>query len=233
MSLTRIRDTAVEIIRNLPNRPTGTGHMTAAALKMAFDQAAENIKNAVNQMIGQLEDAGGAAEIGFQRSTAVPADDVQSAIENVQGQIAGVSQGAVPNGSITAEKMAAGAAGFRNVTSLLSITKVYEGYPCDISALRFMFSAALNLMIVEGTVGFTKSGSGGFSSRYTVTGPFNFGYHGGLISQESEQGNPRVNVSPLGDDILIDLILNNVPDDLYQNYAAIDLSAWLFCEEAT
>jgi len=110
MSLTRIRDTAVEIIRNLPNRPTGFGgRMSAAALKMAFDQAAENIKNAVNQMIGELEGTGGAAEIGFQRSTGVPADTVQSAIENVQQQLAGASQGAVPNNSISTEKLVDGA----------------------------------------------------------------------------------------------------------------------------
>lgn len=109
MSLTKIKDAAVKIIRELPNRPTGTGYMSAAALKAAFDQAAENIKEAVNQMIGQLENSGGAAEIGFQSSTEVPADNVQEAVENVQEQIAGVSQGAVANGSITAEKMAAGA----------------------------------------------------------------------------------------------------------------------------
>lgn len=109
MSFQKIRDTAVEIIRNLPNRPTGTGHMTAAALKMAFDQAAENIKKCFNDLIDELGSDEAAENIGFMRSNSVPADTVQDAIENVQGQIAGVSQGAVADNSITTAKLQDGA----------------------------------------------------------------------------------------------------------------------------
>ena len=162
MSLTRIRDTAVEIIRNLPNRPTGFGgRMSAAALKMAFDQAAENIKNAVNQMIGELEGTGGAAEIGFQRSTGVPADTVQSAIENVQQQLAGASQGAVPNNSISTEKLADDAFEWVNLVepeeweyNRLQPTTQTD---YDSNALDFYYCKKLGLMYVAGWVEFEIS----------------------------------------------------------------------------
>ncbi len=172
MSLTRIRDTAVEIIRNLPNRPTGLGgRMSAAALKMAFDQAAENIKNAVNQMIGELEGTGGAAEIGFQRSTGVPAENVQDAIENVQQQLAGASQGAVPNNSISTEKLVDGAVTEDKlldgaVTAEKIASSVFEwveltnstpiqptsGKDYESNTLRFYYCSALKLIHVVGDV---------------------------------------------------------------------------------
>lgn len=123
MSFTRIRDAAVKVIRNLPNRPTGTGYMSAVALKAAFDQAAENIKETVNKFMDDVEATSGAAQIGFQRSSAVPADNVQEAIENVQEQLQGISQGSVANNSITAEKLAPGA--LRNwvdVSSQITLT---------------------------------------------------------------------------------------------------------------
>lgn len=174
MSLTRIRDAAVRVIRDLPNRPTGTGHMSAAALKAAFDQAAENIKTAVNQMIGQLESSGGAAEIGFRRSAEVPADTVQDAIENVQSQIAGVALGSIPDGSITPEKMQAGLLGLTDVTSLMTFTPKNSNYYPVTNKMKFWFSPLLNMMFVTGEIEFTKAGTGYFAIRYDITGPFTF-----------------------------------------------------------
>lgn len=159
MSLTRIRDTAVEIIRNLPNRPTGFGgRMSAAALKMAFDQAAENIKNAVNQMIGELEGTGGAAEIGFQRSTGVPADNVQDAIENVQQQLQDSVQDprVLPNGSVTTEKLDSDAMGWEDVTETIDpqTSDPFTGAD-SYCGLTFMYSPVLKMMAVNGDVAFT------------------------------------------------------------------------------
>ena len=66
-------------------------------------------KTAINKLIAALGASTAAGNIGFARSTGVPADTVQGAIENVQSQIAGVALGSIPDGSITAQQLAASA----------------------------------------------------------------------------------------------------------------------------
>lgn len=192
MSLTRIKDAAVRVIRELPNRPTGTGHMTAAALKAAFDQAAENIKTAVNQMISQLESSGGAAEIGFRRSAEVPADTVQDAIENVQSQIAGVALGSIPDGSITSSKLQSDSitenkikdgsvtnlkiakdALLEEVTDRVTLTGITRDgvTPARISTFEFFYCRALGIVFVRGYMNLTVlAGDNSVEQHYSWNG---------------------------------------------------------------
>lgn len=158
MSFIRIADSVTRVIRNLPNRPTGTGYMTAAALKASFDQAAEAIKDAFNLLLDQLEAATAAAKIGFESSVEVPASTVQTAIEEVQRQLAGITQGAVANGSITAEKLASDAFDWTDVSEDL---EDYTGSDYTSNDLKIYYCAPLKMMRVEGWVRFTPTSSAG------------------------------------------------------------------------
>ena len=128
MAYSKITDD-MNIIQALPDEPNDVGGLTAAQLKAKFDEAGNKIKAAFNNLVDELngmESGSSASEISFTRSAGVPAENVQDAIENVQSQIAGVSQGAVADGSIntlkladgavTAEKLAIDAIGWKKLT---------------------------------------------------------------------------------------------------------------------
>jgi len=68
----------------------------------------DETQTAFNNLVDDLESLS-AENIPFTSSTAVPASDVQSAIVNVQQQVAEASAATIPNGSITDEKFAPGA----------------------------------------------------------------------------------------------------------------------------
>ena len=108
MAFDRMTDD-MNIISKLPDEPNDEGGMTASALKATFDKAGTLAKTAINKLIAALGASTAAGNIGFARSTGVPADTVQGAIENVQSQIAGVALGSIPDGSITAQQLAGGA----------------------------------------------------------------------------------------------------------------------------
>lgn len=99
----------MDIIQALPDEPNDVGGLTAAQLKAKFDEAGNKIKAAFNNLVDELNTSGtgasSASEISFRATTGVPEDNVQGAIENVQEQIAGISQGAVADGSITTVKL--------------------------------------------------------------------------------------------------------------------------------
>lgn len=94
-----------DVIKKLSNFPNRIDRLKATQLKAMFDQAAKNVQEDVKRLVSELGASTAAGNIGFARSTEVPADTVQDAIENVQSQIAGVAMGDVPNGSVTAEKL--------------------------------------------------------------------------------------------------------------------------------
>ena len=108
MAFDRMTDD-MNIISKLPDEPNDEGGMTASALKATFDKAGTLAKTAINKLIAALGASTAAGNIGFARSTEVPADNVKDAIENVQSQIAGVALGSIPDGSITAQQLAGGA----------------------------------------------------------------------------------------------------------------------------
>lgn len=98
-----------DVIKKLSNFPNRIDRLKATQLKAMFDQAAKNVQEDVKRLVSELGASTAAGNIGFARSTEVPADNVQDAIENVQSQIAGVALGSIPDGSITAQQLAGGA----------------------------------------------------------------------------------------------------------------------------
>jgi hypothetical protein len=99
----------MNIISKLDDEPNDVGGLSAASLKAKFDLAGNLLKKALNDLVAALGENAAAKNIGFAPTTAVNADNVQDAIENVQSQIAGVSQGGIADGAVTAAKIADGA----------------------------------------------------------------------------------------------------------------------------
>ena len=99
----------MNIISKLDDEPNDVGGLSAASLKAKFDLAGNLLKKALNDLVAALGNNAAAKNIGFAPTTAVNKTNVQDAIENVQSQIAGVSQGGIADGAITTAKIADGA----------------------------------------------------------------------------------------------------------------------------
>lgn len=174
MAYSKITDD-MDIIQALPDEPNDVGGLTAAQLKAKFDEAGNKIKTAFNNLVDELnsEESGesiSASAVSFNSTSGVQEDNVQDAIENVQGQLAGISQGSVANGSITtvkldnsavtteklangsvtSAKLAAGAIGWRKLTASefgviadtnVSSVKSLDAYYCKaLGLVRFQLS---------------------------------------------------------------------------------------------
>lgn len=101
----------MNIISKLDDEPNDVGGLSAASLKAKFDLAGNLLKKALNDLVAALGNNAAAKNIGFAPTTAVNKTNVQDAIENVQSQIADVSQSGIADASVTAEKIADGAVG--------------------------------------------------------------------------------------------------------------------------
>lgn len=113
----------MNIISKLDDEPNDVGGLSAASLKAKFDLAGNLLKKALNDLVAALGNNAAAKNIGFAPTTAVNADNVQDAIENVQSQIAGVSQSGIADASVTAAKIADGAVG---TAALADATVTYD-----------------------------------------------------------------------------------------------------------
>ena len=105
-------------------------------LQCLFDE----MRDAFNAFLAGLA----AGDIPFEASAAIDEDNVQDAIENVQEQLEGISQGAVPDGSITAAKLADGAA---------TEDKIGSG---AVTAAKLSDGAVLGAKLADGAVSSTK-----------------------------------------------------------------------------
>ena len=101
----------MNIISKLDDEPNDVGGLSAASLKAKFDLAGNLLKKALNDLVAALGNNAAAKSIGFTPTTAVNKTNVQDAIENVQSQIAAVSQAGIADGAVTAAKIADGAVG--------------------------------------------------------------------------------------------------------------------------
>ena len=101
----------MNIISKLDDEPNDVGGLSAASLKAKFDLAGNLLKKALNDLVAALGNNAAAKSIGFTPTTAVNKTNVQDAIENVQSQIADVSQAGIADGAVTAAKIADGAVG--------------------------------------------------------------------------------------------------------------------------
>ena len=115
-------------ISRLSNYPNRIERLRAAQLKEKFDEDAKTVMGAVKRLIKELGMETAAKNIGFKKTTAVNASDVQSAIEAVQAQIAGVSQSGIADAAITAQKIADGAVTTPKITDgAVTTQKIEDG----------------------------------------------------------------------------------------------------------
>ena len=108
MAFTRMT-ASVENVSALANKPNveGTPPLNPDQLKAVFDKAGVDIQDYINNTLLDEMEADGAENIGVTEITGVNGDTVQDALEDLKSQLDGVSQGSVPVGSITTEKLAA------------------------------------------------------------------------------------------------------------------------------
>ena len=99
----------MNIISKLDDEPNDVGGLSAASLKAKFDLAGNLLKKALNDLVAALGGESAAKCIGFVATDAVNKTNVQEAIEDVQAQIAGVSQAGIADGAVTTGKLADGA----------------------------------------------------------------------------------------------------------------------------
>ena len=154
MSLKKITEAAVRVIRDLPTRPTGpTGRYSAAQLQAFFDKAAQNIRETFNELVSKLESSDGAAEIGFSETENVHGANVQAAIENVQEQVrSAYEESAIPDGAVTGDKILAGSL-LVNVTSAVNLTCAdAEPQQYVEKDIRFYYCRALGIVFVRGMI---------------------------------------------------------------------------------
>ena len=93
----------LNIIQALSDLPNSEDELTAQELKAKFDEAGLTIQNYINKILIQAIEA---AQIPFSKTTAINADTIQTAIENVQSQVQEAATGTIVNGSVTKEKLA-------------------------------------------------------------------------------------------------------------------------------
>ncbi len=101
--------TDLYILSLLDDEPNDVGGMSSAELKAKFDEAANTIKDYINNtLIPELAGNGGAESVGID---AVPGltgvSTVQAALAKIEEQMAEMTQGAVADESITTAKLAA------------------------------------------------------------------------------------------------------------------------------
>ena len=181
MAFDRMTDD-MNIISKLPDEPNDEGGMTASALKATFDKAGMLAKTAINKLIAALGASTAAGNIGFARSTEVPADNVQGAIENVQSQIAGVALGSIPDGSITAQQLAASAVTAEKVADGALVIDVSNQVTLDRPTVngdyaggsnqtrRFLYAPSLGIVFFDFEVDITEAVSLGDWIWVTQTG---------------------------------------------------------------
>ena len=123
-------ETNLNIIQQLEDEPNDVGGLTAAELKAKFDEAGLTIQTWINET---LLPAMIAANLAFAKTTDIPAETVQAAIENIQEQLKQTIVGAVPNGSVNYIKLAT------DVTTILTtlqtgLSQALEGKAAKVHA---------------------------------------------------------------------------------------------------
>ena len=92
------------VIAALDNEPNGVGGLTAEELKSKFDEAGKAVQEYINEvLLRELEGSLGAEKLGaVLRGVEVT---VQSALDTLSADMAGLVLGALPEGSVTGEKL--------------------------------------------------------------------------------------------------------------------------------
>lgn len=90
----------------MPDYPSSEGY-TAAQLKTAFDAPATGLKTDLNGLMTELENVTAAGNIGVDaiNESDTSADNLQSKLEYLQGELEGIALGDIPDNSITQAKL--------------------------------------------------------------------------------------------------------------------------------
>lgn len=101
----------LSIISLLDDEPNDVGGLSSEEFKAKFDEAANTIKEYINEtLLPELASEIGAGNIGITTIAGVTgAENVQAALEKLELQLIDMTQGAVADGSINADKLADGA----------------------------------------------------------------------------------------------------------------------------
>ena len=181
MAFDRMTDD-MNIISKLPDEPNDEGGMTASAFKATFDKAGTLAKNAINKLIAALGASTAAGNIGFAPTGGVNKTNIQAAIENVQSQIAGVALGSIPDGSITAQQLAASAVTAGKVADRALVIDVSDQVALDRPTVngdyaggsnqtrRFLYAPSLGIVFFDFEVDITEAVSLGDWIWVTQTG---------------------------------------------------------------
>lgn len=157
-----IPDDELGTVSKLSNYPNRIERLKAATLKGRFDADAKTVMGALKRLIQELGLATAARNVGFEKTTAVNADNVQDAIENVQSQIADVSQSGIADASITAAKIADDAVTAGKLAMSAVDTDAIKWGAVD--AYRLKDAAVTEAKLANGSVTESKIG------YYAVTG---------------------------------------------------------------
>lgn len=107
MAYIRLTDD-LNVIQKLDTEPNDIGGLSADELKAKFDEAANIVKTYINEvLLPAMEGNEGANNVGIETISAIStATNVQDALIQIVQLIQGISQGSVPDGSITSQKLA-------------------------------------------------------------------------------------------------------------------------------
>lgn len=112
------------IIALLDDEPNDVGGLSAEELKAKFDEAANIIKDYINEtLLPELASDIGAQNIGIETISGVTgATNVQAALAKIESQLVDMTQGAVADGSINAAKLADAAVVAEKIANLAVTT---------------------------------------------------------------------------------------------------------------
>lgn len=247
-----IPDDVLGTISKLSNYPNRIERLKAAALKAQFDADAKTVMGALKRLIQELGLATAARNVGFEKTTAVNADNVQDAIENVQSQIAGVSQGGVADASITedkianeaitAEKIKSGAVQRRHINprELMETVPSDEltfgttSTDCVVSTHWHSFSAALGVMFFDASFASLSDADVERKRLYITssgTGGYSFSSHGSYSAYVTYNAGgkrkyvcvPAFTTKLFSGETAVSIVL---PDDITKDGAGINLRGW-------
>lgn len=107
MAYKRLTDD-LNVIQKLDTEPNDIGGLSADELKAKFDEAVNIVKTYINEvLLPAMEGNEGANNVGIETISAIStATNVQDALIQIVQLIQGISQGSVPDGSITSQKLA-------------------------------------------------------------------------------------------------------------------------------
>ena len=129
-------------------------------MQILFDEA----RDALNRLIGELS----AANIPFSATDGVNASDIQNAIELVQAQLSQTTLGQLPDGSVTAEKLAALAVTTAKIAGLAVTTAKLAD--AAVTAAKLASGAVTTAKLASGAVTGAKLADGAVTADKLAAG---------------------------------------------------------------